>query len=248
MQRLGTISLFDIGKLDSNRLKEEGWREAGDLLFNEWGRIHTSLWQNPNDELDYDYVEVSAGPATGHLEENYEVGEIIDYLQWLENSYSDRDVLKLGIIGLRLYGERCLNYEKLMLRGWRFSEMGSMHMPLSKKYGNITVLLIPTDRSYLYPEDEPFNEILLSNSDILLEARSEGPKFYYGDNAANMQEIKQCLVWLNEIVFKYRERVGFVQLCLGIVRYFRYKFEGRVRKKRMQKYLIWRGWTHTSKM
>lgn len=243
MQRLELISLFDDGQLDYSRLKAEGWRGEGEsLLFNEWRRIHTTLQQVTNDEINYDYVKVMAGPTPGHQSENFEVGEIIDYLQWLDKSYSHRDVLKLEYVSLRLYGERRLDFKKLMLRGWRFAEIGSSAMPLSKENGHINVLLVPRDYKDLYPEEEPFTEIHLSNSTHSPEAFREGSRFQYGVNAASIREIIYCLDWLDRSVVKYKEQVGFVQSYLGRIRYYRYKFKETSRKKERKRYLETHTW------
>lgn len=237
MQRFEIISLSDDGQLDSSTLSAKGWREVGErFLCNEWGRIHTSIREIKDDELDYDYIEVLAGPAPGHHKGNFEVGEIIDYLKWLDKSYPRRDVLKLKHVSLRLYGERRLDFKKLMLRGWRFAEMGSKTMPLSKDHGYIRVLLLPQDYTDLEPEEKLFTEILLSNSTYFPEFVRAGPMFQYGINAASIREVICCLEWLDRKVVKYREQVGIVQSWLGRIRYCSYKFKEASRKKERKRY------------
>ena len=72
------VSRRGLWQYNIDYMKGYGAKQAGLDIF----RIF--IQEITNDELNYDYVEISAGSSTGHIGENYEVGELIEYLQWLE--------------------------------------------------------------------------------------------------------------------------------------------------------------------
>lgn len=124
-----------------------------------------------------------------------------------------------------------------MLGGWRFADIGGTNMPLNKKYGRINVLIVPTNYRTINPDSEPFTEILISNSTNYVKLIKQGPRAQYGNNAAGIEEIVNCLSWIDSTVVSYKEEVGLVQSYLGRIKYYKYKKEEKSRKKKFNRYL-----------
>ncbi|MFC1980938.1 hypothetical protein ACFLVN_01680 [Chloroflexota bacterium] len=182
--------------------------------------MHVSAIDWPeHQEVPHDDVEILAQQEYEFRKSNFEIEDIIQFLQWLDNVCSQKESLKLKFVVIRVSGDRQLNFKKLMLKGW----LSTWDRSLRKQYGRIKILLTPHPRiphPYTKPEQEAYTEIQLSNATY----RGETYDFLYGLNAATIREVNDCLRWLFKTLYTYDDQqVGIVQSLLGRIRYWRYQ-------------------------
>ena len=225
MQILQHVSLYRNGSLDREKLEYNGWTVTStSIMVTHHSGMHVSAidWSE-HQEIPHDDVEVLAGPVYEFRKSNFEIEDIIQFLQWLDNLFSQEESLKLKFVDIRVSGDRQLDFKKLMLKGW----LSTGGRSLRKQYGRITILLIPhpsIPRPYIKPEREAYTEIKLSNTTYHMDMSWLGSDGLYGLNAATIREVNDCLRWIYKTLYTYDDQqVGIVQSLQGRIRYWRYQ-------------------------
>lgn len=225
MQILQHVSLYGNGSLDREELESHGWTMTStSIMTTQHSGMHVSAidWSEHQGDT-HDDVEILAAPVYEFRKRNFEIEDIIQFLQWLDNVCSQKESLKLKFVVIRVSGDRQLDFKKLMLKGW----LSTWDRSLRKQYGRIKILLNPyprIPRPYTKPEQEAYTDIQLSNDTYHMDMSWLGSDGLYGLNAATIREVNDCLRWLYKTLYTYDDQqVGIVQSLLGRIRYWRYE-------------------------
>lgn len=222
-------------------LKAQGWEgvwdavpplDVGNRLDGNYGKFYATVCYHHNDLM------VSVTGAQRDRSVSLEINEFADYLTWLRRSCGHSLILQ-GL-SLSLHGDKRPDFKRLLCKGWHWRDNGwSSIACMRKKRGRIEVSFRHEDFSSV---DKPSTAVGLSNAARIPEQERHwyGPTspellYYRGPDAARVEDIIDCLQWLDGEVLTHNEEVSWLTPGVGRIEYvylrlreLRERLEGRL--------------------